>query len=1497
MRPNARRLPSPTLRSPIRPVPAVMLLLLAASSPVWCAPGDFASDPPIPKAHPLAELDLSFIANKGQLDEEVRFHVRAEDQMIWLSPGHLTLGRTLPGGVIEVLEMRFLNTQADVPMEGRDRLQGVANFYNGNDPDDWLEGVPTYGSVAQVGLYPGIDQLFLGSGGKLKSELRVAPGADPSVVRMQYSGAASMDLASNGDLLMTAASGVWRESAPVVFQDIEGHRVDIPASFKLLGEGEVGFDIGAYDTAYELVIDPTFHYSTYLGGQDSEAGLSIALDPSHQAHICGNTRSLDFPLVNEVQSANQGDLEFFAAKLNPTGTALVYSTYIGGSSRELGASIALDAQGNAYCVGWTASSNFPTTPGVFQPAYSGSPDDAAIFKLGPTGALLASTYLGGFGDDQPEGLALSDQGEVFVVTNTSSSTFPTTGISPAHSGIWDVAVTKLSSNLAGPLIYSRFVGGSAYEEGTDIAVDAQGNAYVVGRTQSSDYPIFPAGTVYDPVYDGADTAFLTKLDPTGASLVYSTFLDGISPRFEAPLKLAVDDTGIAYVSAPTEGGLGFPPTPGAYASAIAGDVDAVVMKVRADGTGLFFSTFLGGSDEDQPRDIQVDANGKVFVTGNTSSSDFPLQNAISGSLSGTQDGFIAQLSSTGQALLFSSYVGGSDSDSAFSVALGVRGPCLTGGTSSSDFPTLAPSTQPDPPFQASLAGASDAFVTCLDGPTPCPEVTILDQQPAGNCVIIADEGYPSSRAENFVLQTLDDMVLSRIQLNGAFLYSNAAPPFGSEIFDINVYEAAVMSPNLPQPTPVPGCSQAGLSPSSRVDTLNNLGLWDLFEFTFDLNSNCVLQAGQTYWLEIFESSNNSDFFAWECGLVDTANGIPGGAHALQSPGTSWISQNLDVAIKLFAEPLTCDSDPCLDPPPDMVLWIPFDETSGVTAVDLVAGNNGTHMAGALPTGGIVNQAIDLENGLVKVPPAPILNFGTDDFSIDFWIREPNYPPLGSVVAKYDPVSDQGFEVFWELCSGCPVEAQLFIQLNGTVYQPLGLGVPVGAPLPWTHVVITVDRSAQQIDLYVNGAPATPTPINLPITASVSNTEPLLIGDGVTVSEGFAGELDELELFDRRLTADEATALFEAGSVGKCKSSCYVPWDSKFCGNQQETVVTSQICNHSSTAKTYQVDFSPLPSIAGLTCHVPGPTVFTDLSNNPAPLTVAVPAQACVNVSFKVQRPAGTNSLSPPGCFQAEFTDQATGWTKEIPATVRVRPWCFSDPDVVPIRFDVLALPETEGLQVTFELENTTADPVDLELLIEAMPLEMTVPQTSVSLNGAPPGTPVTGSVSLEPGSTVELVADVTNVDIQPFTFQDIILSTRVVGEETFIPFFSRGLRAPAAIQVVIANQDFATTFENSSKAILVASNDFALNAALDLGSVTILSSPSNGQVTVPGGGVVLYQPDPGYLGLDSLRYQICDVNGSCDSADVEVRVQPRGPDIFQDGFESGDTSAWSGTTP
>ena len=1497
MRPNVRRLFSPAPRPRAQSALIFLLLLVLTPSSAWSAPGDFASDPTVPKARPLAGLDLSFIANQGQLAPNIHFHVQAEDQMIWISPGRLTLGRANPSGVIEVLEMRFLNIEPGVRMEGRDRLQGVANFYRGSNSGDWVEGVPTYGSVAQVGLYPGIDQLYLGSDGKLKSELRVTPGAEPSVISMQYSGAASMSLDTNGDLLMTAASGVWRESAPVVFQNINGRRVDVPASFELLGDGKVGFDLGTYDPAYELVIDPTFHYSTYLGGQDSDVGYSIALDPSNQAHICGNTRSIDFPLTNEVQSVNLGNIDLFAAKLNASGTALVYSTFIGGSSRELGASLALDAQGNAFCVGWTASSNFPTTPGVFQPAYSGSPDDAAIFKLGPTGALLASTYLGGLGDDQPEGLALSDQGEVFVVTNTSSSTFPTTGVSPPHSGVWDVAVTKLASNLAGPLIYSRFVGGSAYEEATDIAVDAQGNAYVVGRTQSTDYPIFPAGTVYDPVYNGTDTAFLTKLDPTGASLVYSTFLDGISPRGEASLKLAVDDTGIAYVSAPTEAGLGFPSTPGAYASAIAGDVDAVVMKVRADGTDLLFSTFLGGSDEDQPYDIQVDANGKVFVVGFTESSDFPLQDAVSGALNGIRDGFITQLSSNGQNLLFGSYFGGSDGDAAYGVALGARGPCMTGTTGSPDFPVLAPNTQPAPPLQENLAGVSDAFVTCLDGPAPCPEVTILDQQPAGNCVIIADEGYPSSRAENFVLQTLDDVVLSRIQLNGAFLYSNAVPPFGSEIFDIHVYEAAVLPPNLPQPTPVPGCSQTGLSPSSRVDTLNNLGLWDLFEFTFDLNSNCVLQAGQTYWLEIFESSNNSDFFAWECGLVDTANGIPGGAHALQSPGTSWISQNLDVAIKLFAEPVTCDTDPCLDPPPDMVLWIPFDETSGVTAVDLVAGNNGTHMAGALPTGGIVNQAIDLENGLVKVLPAPILNFGTDDFSIDFWIRELDYPPLGSVVAKYDPVSDQGFEVFWELCSGCPVEAQLFIQLNGTVYQPLGLGVPVGAPLPWTHVVITVDRSAQQIDLYVNGAPATPTPINLPITASVSNTEPLLIGDGVTVSEGFAGELDELELFDRRLTADEAMALFEAGSVGKCKSSCYVPWDSKFCGNQQETVVTSQICNHSSTAKTYQVDFSPLPSIAGSACHVPGPTVFTDLSNNPAPLTVSVPAQACVNVPFKVQRPAGTNSFSPPGCFQAEFTDQATGWTKEIPATVRVRPWCFRDPDVVPIRFDVLALPETQGLQVTFELENTTADPVDLELLIEAMPLEMTVPQTSVSLNGASPGTPVSGSVSLEPGSSVELVTDVTNVGIQPFTFQDIILSTRVVGEETFIPFFSRGLRAPAAFQVVIANQDFATTFENSSKAILVASNDFALNAALDLGSVTILNSPSNGQVTVSGVGVVLYQPDPGFLGLDSLRYQICDVNGSCDSADVQIHVQPRGPDLFQDGFESGDTSAWSETIP
>ena len=1475
-----------------------LLALLLAPNPGWSTTDDLAVDPNPPKTQPLDELGLSFIANAGQLDSKVHFHVQTKDQMVWIGAGRLTLGRSMPGGIVEVLEMKFLDADPDVQVEGRDRLQGVANFYQGNDAKSWVEGVPTYGTVAQVDLYPGITQLYLGPDGQLKSELRVAPGADPAVIRMQYSGAQSLTLGSNGDLLMTTASGVWRESAPVVFQHIGGRQVDVPSSFELLGDGRVGFNIGAYDPAHELVVDPTFRYSTFLGGEEGERGYSIALDPKRQAHVCGNTTSTSFPLESPAQLVYQGGVDFFAAKLNPSGTALIYSTYIGGSGRELSASIALDAQGNAYCVGWTASNNFPVTPGAFQQMLSGSPDDTAIFKLSPTGTLLASTYLGGSGDDQPDGLAVNSQGEVFVVTSTSSTTFPTT-TPPAHAGVWDVAVTKLNSSLSAPLIYSRLIGGSAYDEVTDIAIDPQGNAYVVGRTQSSDYPIHPLGTAYDSVYNGTDTAFLTKLDPSGANLVYSTFLDGIAPRDEAGLQVAVDAMGIAYVSAPTEAGLGFPPTPNVLAPTVSGDIDAVVMKVKADGSGLHYSTFLGGSDEDQPVDIQVDNNGKAYITGYTSSSNFPTKNPLSGTLNGSRDAFLAQLDPAGKTLLFSTYLGGSDLDSAYGVALSRSGPCLTGATSSSDFPTASPANQPDPPFQTTYAGGgNDAFVTCLDGPTPCPALKVLDQEPAGNCVVISDQGYPSSRAENFVLHTLDDAVLSRIQFSGGFLYSNGIPPLGSDVFEVRVYEAALAPPSLPQPNPVPDCTQTGITPSSRVDTLRNLGIWDLFEFTLELDRGCVLEAGKTYWVEIFESGTTSDLFAWECGQLDTANGIPGATSALQAPGTTWVAQGLDAAIKLFAEPLTCGSDPCLEPPPDMVFWAPFDDgLLGNISHDLVAGNNGAR-TGTSSSAGQVGQAIALNSGFVEVSHAPILNFGTGDFTLDFWIREPNYPPLGSVVAKYDPRVGQGFEVFWEECVGCPTESRLFMTLNGNNYQLPGLTVPENTPLPWTHVVIGVDRAHQAIHLYINGISSGPIPIALPVGVSVDNAESLLIGRAVGVAEDFSGELDELELFDRLLTSSEASGLFEAADAGKCKSSCYVRWDTKFCDDQQEIVESVEICNHSTTAKTYDLDFSPLTSITGSACSVPGPTVFTDLAGGPPPLTVSIPAQACEQVPFKIQRPGSMTTASPHGCYQVEFTDQTTGWTKLLPGRFILSRWCFPPiSDANPLPFETMAVPQGENLEVGFELGNTTEASVTLDFLIEAMPLDMLIPSTAIGLNGSGPGEIVTGTVMVAPGEAVELLTEVANLDIQPFTFQDIILSTRVVGEESFIPLTSRGIRAPIATQIVIANQDFATAFQNSAIAIQVANNDFALRAALDLGSITILSGPDDGQATVPGGGVVLYQPDPGYVGLDSLRYQICDVNGSCDSANVEIRTQTPGPDIFADGFESGDTSAWLVTTP
>ncbi len=565
-------------------------------------------------------------------------------------------------------------------------------------------------------------------------------GARPADIRLAYNGAAGLTLDSTGGLLIQTALGVLRDSPPISYQEIAGARVPVESRYVLntegSAEGNYGFAIGAgYQPDHDLIIDPGVDYSTFLGGTSDEIGAGIAVDAAGNVYIVGTTQSPDFPTKTGAfqRTGAAGNFsDVFVAKLNPTGTALVYSTFIGGRDFDWGRAIAIDAAGNAYIAGQTKSSNFPTTAGAFDRTF-GVPDncprcvdnyDAFVLKLNAAGsALLYSTFLGGKSDiDDALGIAVDSGGSAYVTGETGSADFPTTpgAFRTTRNSAFDAYVTKLNPS-GSALAYSTFIGGSQVDFGVRIAVDAARNAYVLGNTSSSDFPTTHGA--FNTISNGGFDVFVLKLNLAGSNLVYSTFLGGLDADFAGGL--AIDSAGNAYVSGATASS-NFPTTPGAFETVPPGNNGggAFVTKLNATGSALIYSTFLGDAGASG---LALTSNGSVWVTGATTSLTFPTTpDAFQGFLHAgpsSTDAFITELNAAGSAILYSTYLGGGNTDRGTDLTLDSAGNVyVTGATLSSDFPTTPNA------FSRVFKGDpnifwGDAFITKLalnGGPPPPP---------------------------------------------------------------------------------------------------------------------------------------------------------------------------------------------------------------------------------------------------------------------------------------------------------------------------------------------------------------------------------------------------------------------------------------------------------------------------------------------------------------------------------------------------------------------------------------------------------------------------------------------------------------------------------------------------------------------------------------------------------------------------------------------------------
>ena len=558
-----------------------------------------------------------------------RFVARGQGYAIGLDGGKVAIGVVAKDQTKHTVSLGFAGGQPGRAIPGPE-LPGKINYIRGNDPKKWQIGIPTYDRITYANTYPGIDVVYYGNGQQLEFDLVVKPGADPEAIRLKLEGARRLSIDGDGALVLGDAGGL-KIALPRIYQEVNGAKKSVPGHYAIVARDEVAFRIDPWDHTRPLVIDPSIVYSTLFGGGlGYNAGASLALDPQGNIVIAGGTFAADFPTLNPAQksleatSSSAGDI--FVSKIKADGTALIYSTYLGGSTTN-GTNfmrVAVDSTGAAWVSGYALNDDDVPVVNAVQTTLRSANGNAYVARLNSTGVLEFSTYLGGTGGDLGIGMAVDKSNNGYVSGWTESSDFPTTtgALQTALNGAFNAFVAKFSPQ--GALLYSTLLGsGTTYGEA--VAVDSLGSAYVTGQTNASAFPGAPAGGAQHANGGGFD-AFVAKLNPGGTALSYFTFLGGAGT--EGGTAIAVDPSFNAYIAGTTTStGLA---TGGAAQTTLRGGTNAFVAKLNASGKAFTYVTYVGGNRVDNgglngkvglALDASVPPN--VYLTGSTDSTNFP----------------------------------------------------------------------------------------------------------------------------------------------------------------------------------------------------------------------------------------------------------------------------------------------------------------------------------------------------------------------------------------------------------------------------------------------------------------------------------------------------------------------------------------------------------------------------------------------------------------------------------------------------------------------------------------------------------------------------------------------------------------------------------------------------------------------------------------------------------------------------------------------------------
>jgi hypothetical protein len=669
-------------------VAAFLALLCAHPAPASAGTGD----------------SLRFEPNLGQFDGRVSYLARGRSFALFLTPDGATLKLDRhDGGGHTVVAMKVRGA-ASVQPYGIAKLPGQNNYFAGQDRANWRTGVDAYAKVRYQSVLPGVDLVYYGTEGReLEYDFVLDAGVTPSALLVDFEGVSDIEVAPDGSARLRLHDGsVLTKQPPVAYQIDGERRVAVNVKYELRSGG-LGFLVGDHDCSLPLVIDPVLTYSSYFGGSSYDEATGVAADSAGNTYLVGYTASTLFPTYSPQQPTHGGgSYDAFVVKLDATGQNRIYSTYLGGSGPDMAYAVASDAFGNAYVAGLTASPNFPVVSAAQTSA--GGAQDAFVAKLNPSGsALIYSTYLGGALDDYARGIAVSGAGAAYLVGTTFSTNFPKVGALQASlNGTYDAFVTQLTPAGSG-LVYSTYLGGSGTEYGNAIAVDTSGSAYVVGATTSSNFPLasarqsahaggsndafvsklnlsgsallfstylggsgsdeafgvtvtlgtavvvgstlstnFPLAFAKQPVAGGNNhtDAFVSRFDPSGSSLIYSTYLGGSGN--ESATAVASDAAGDAYIVGSTDSSDLPLESPITGQETYRGGVDAFIAAITPTGSRFVYTSYLGGTTEDRAVGVAFSA-GTTHVVGNTRSTDFPRVNPIINGLVGAQDAFVAKL--------------------------------------------------------------------------------------------------------------------------------------------------------------------------------------------------------------------------------------------------------------------------------------------------------------------------------------------------------------------------------------------------------------------------------------------------------------------------------------------------------------------------------------------------------------------------------------------------------------------------------------------------------------------------------------------------------------------------------------------------------------------------------------------------------------------------------------------------------------------------------------